>query len=233
MNALSTSSPPCHGQLCIWTDVDASHEADFNAWYDREHMQERVAIPGFLSARRFRATDGGPRRYLALYVTETLDVFNSAPYQRAFSAQTPWSLANFARMSGTQRRVGSLVSERGDGEGGQLAMFVVPASRLNADAIAKLDAQIQAGSDTPDIIAGRIFTTTPSLSVALRSDANDGNHADASANAAAALPDADALVLIEGCDAAAVKALAQSLAADIDISSDAVRTFALLWRIAA
>ncbi|MBN3800565.1 DUF4286 family protein [Burkholderia sp. Ac-20392] len=112
-----------HGQLCVWTDIDPAHEADFNAWYDREHMQERVAIPGFTHARRFRATDRGPRKYLALYVTDALDVFHGDAYRRAFTQQTAWSLANFERMTGTQRRVGELTIEAGDGEGAHLALF--------------------------------------------------------------------------------------------------------------
>ena len=29
-------------------DVDAADEEDFNIWYDREHLAERVAIDGFL-----------------------------------------------------------------------------------------------------------------------------------------------------------------------------------------
>ncbi len=72
-------------------------------------MQERVAIPDFLHVRHFLANDGGPRRYLALHVTATLDVFRSDPYRAAFTSQTDWSLSNFARMRDTQRRVGELV----------------------------------------------------------------------------------------------------------------------------
>jgi hypothetical protein len=45
-------------------------------------MQERVAIPDFLHVRQFLANDGGPRRYLALHVTATLDVFRSDPIAR-------------------------------------------------------------------------------------------------------------------------------------------------------
>ena len=36
-------------------DIDPSDEADFNRWYDREHLEERVAIDGFLEARRYVA----------------------------------------------------------------------------------------------------------------------------------------------------------------------------------
>src|SRR3954471_859489 len=106
----STSHSP-RGQLCIWTDVDPAHDAEFNHWYDREHMQERVAIPGFQAARRFRAIAPGARPYLALYDTDDLAVFTSPAYRQAFTQQTAWSLQNFARMQATQRRVGELTIE--------------------------------------------------------------------------------------------------------------------------
>ncbi|PRE10317.1 DUF4286 family protein [Burkholderia multivorans] len=201
-----------HGQLCVWTDIDPAHEADFNAWYDREHMQERVAIPGFTHARRFRATDRGPRKYLALYVTDTLDVFRGDAYRRAFAQQTAWSLANFERMTGTQRRVGELTIEAGDGEGAHLALFVLPPERIDA---AQLRARFDAALREPGVHAARLFRTTPELSAPIGADA-------------AARPAADALVLIEGSDAAAARRVAVALA-----GHDAVRTFELLWRAAA
>ncbi|QND97076.1 hypothetical protein SY91_04524 [Burkholderia cenocepacia] len=201
-----------HGQLCVWTDIDPAHEADFNAWYDREHMQERVAIPGFTHARRFRATDGGPRRYLALYVTDTLDVFRGDAYRRAFTQQTAWSLANFERMTGTQRRVGELTIEAGDGEGAHLALFVLPPDRID---VPHLRARFDAALQEPGIHAARLFRTSPDLSAPIGA-------------AAAAGPGADALVLVEGSDAAAARRVAAELA-----GHDDVRTFDLLWRAAA
>ncbi|MCO8592166.1 DUF4286 family protein [Burkholderia multivorans] len=201
-----------HGQLCVWTDIDPAHEADFNAWYDREHMQERVAIPGFTHARRFRATDRGARKYLALYVTDTLDVFRGDAYRRAFAQQTAWSLANFERMTGTQRRVGELTIEAGDGEGAHLALFVLSPERID---VAQLRARFDAALREPGVHAARLFRTTPELSAPIGADA-------------AARPAADALVLIEGSDAAAARRVAAALA-----GHDEVRTFELLWRAAA
>ncbi|KAG8153184.1 DUF4286 family protein [Burkholderia catarinensis] len=201
-----------HGQLCVWTDIDPAHEADFNAWYDREHMQERVAIPGFTHARRFRATDGGPRQYLALYVTDVLDVFRGDAYRRAFTQQTAWSLANFERMTGTQRRVGELTIEAGDGEGAHLALFVLPPDRID---VPQLRGRFDDVLREPGIHAARLFRTAPDLSAPIGADA-------------AARPAADALVLIEGSDAAATRRVAAALA-----GHDDVRTFDLLWRAAA
>ena len=36
-------------------------EDDFHRWYFEEHVAERMACPGFLSARRFEAVEGQPR----------------------------------------------------------------------------------------------------------------------------------------------------------------------------
>src|SRR5262249_24058535 len=40
------------GMLITVMDADPAEEEDFNKWYDREHIVERVAIAGFLEARR-------------------------------------------------------------------------------------------------------------------------------------------------------------------------------------
>jgi hypothetical protein len=41
------------GMLLTSMNIDPAHEAEFNRWYDREHLEERVAIDGFLEARRY------------------------------------------------------------------------------------------------------------------------------------------------------------------------------------
>jgi len=54
------------GMLLTSMDIDASDEAEFNRWYDREHLLERVAIDGFLEARRYIAHEGS-RNISALF----------------------------------------------------------------------------------------------------------------------------------------------------------------------
>lgn len=212
------SNPSPRGLLSIWTDVDPQHEADFNRWYDREHMQERVAIPGFQYARRFAAIDPCPRPYLALYYTDALSVFRSEPYARAFANQTPWSLENFKRMRGTQRRVGELALEAGEGEGGFMAVFVVPPDRL-ADAAqrAKLEQGLHDACAQDDMLRCAMLRTDAPLSTPVTADAVP--------------PPADVLVMMEASRAVAARRHAQALAGAAGIPDHEVYLFQLLWRL--
>ncbi|MGH7987350.1 MAG: hypothetical protein ACREQX_13810 [Candidatus Binataceae bacterium] len=67
------------GLLMLWTDIDAEHEAEFNRWYNEEHIQHLLKVPGFLSAGRYVALKGGPK-YLAMYELETPEVLRTAAF---------------------------------------------------------------------------------------------------------------------------------------------------------
>ena len=110
------------GMLLTSMNVDAADEAEFNRWYDREHLEERVAIPGFLEARRYVAHEGNPK-YLSLYSTETFDVLDSAAYRTALANQTAWSKANIARFKDMIRGVARITISRGIGRGAVLGII--------------------------------------------------------------------------------------------------------------
>jgi hypothetical protein len=78
------------GLLAVWTDIPANVEEDFNHWYDEEHLAERVAIPGFLNARRYVSLQGRPK-YIALYDTVDVQVLQSATYKKGLESSTPWT----------------------------------------------------------------------------------------------------------------------------------------------
>jgi hypothetical protein len=63
-------------------------EAEFNEWYDKEHIPALAAVPGVLGARRFRATDGN-RKYVALYHLASPDVPEGAAWKTA--RQSDWT----------------------------------------------------------------------------------------------------------------------------------------------
>jgi len=67
------------GLLMLWTAVDAQYEAEFNRWYDEEHLDLLLEVPGFLSASRYVALRGGPR-HLAMYELEEAGVLRTAAF---------------------------------------------------------------------------------------------------------------------------------------------------------
>ena len=80
------------GLLLTMTEPPPAMEEEFNAWFDDEHMGERLAIPGFRSARRWvKEGRPGEGKYLATYELDSPDVLQSAPYLARFENQTPWS----------------------------------------------------------------------------------------------------------------------------------------------
>jgi hypothetical protein len=80
------------GLLLTITEPPAAMEEEFNAWYDEEHLPERLAIPGFRSARRWVAdVPPGEGKYLATYELDSFAVLQSPEYLARFRNQTPWS----------------------------------------------------------------------------------------------------------------------------------------------
>jgi hypothetical protein len=110
------------GMLLTSMDIDPSDEAEFNRWYDREHLEERVAIEGFQEARRYIAHRASPK-YLSLYSTATFEVLDSPAYRAALASQTDWSKANIARFKNMIRGVARITISHGVGRGAALGII--------------------------------------------------------------------------------------------------------------
>ena len=99
---------------------DLDWEDEFNAWYDTHHIPVRMAVPGFLSAQRYRE----PERpnYLAIYEMDSPAVLESTPYMKVKNqpnARTKWMLAN---VQGFSRYLGTQISEQGREDAGEDAL---------------------------------------------------------------------------------------------------------------
>ncbi|MBK8063212.1 MAG: hypothetical protein IPK29_03375 [Betaproteobacteria bacterium] len=81
------------GLLVTMTEPPPQMEEEFNAWYDTEHIAERLAITGFRSARRWvRDCKPGKGKYLATYELDTPGVLDTAEYKSHIGDHfTPWS----------------------------------------------------------------------------------------------------------------------------------------------
>jgi hypothetical protein len=62
-------------KLLGFTNSKDGRDAEFNDWYTNRHLADVVAVPGFVSAQRFKLKDpmGGtpPHQYLAIYEIES------------------------------------------------------------------------------------------------------------------------------------------------------------------
>ncbi|PKU22712.1 DUF4286 family protein [Telmatospirillum siberiense] len=164
------------GYLFVWTNVDPAHEDDFNKWYDREHVEERIALPGFVSGIRYIAEDDS-RRYLGLYRTSSLDAFRSEAYRQAFGHQTAWSVTNLGRMRDCMRRVCTVEAETGVGTGAVLAVLRLgrPAQAGDVEMLSRWGRDLQT---VDGIIATRVLLPDVGLSSPLPAEKTEGRVLD-------------------------------------------------------
>src|SRR5271168_1289243 len=162
------------GMLLTSMDIDEAHEAEFNRWYDREHLEERVAIPGFIEARRYVAEEGAPK-YLSLYSTETFKVLDSHAYRAALANQTDWSKANIGRFKNLVRSVARITISRGKGRGARLSVIRIRPVHGKQDELRALlfDALDPNGLD--GIISMHLLESDPALSKPLTDKASDSD----------------------------------------------------------
>ena len=78
------------GLYMVWCDVPADMEDELNRWYNEEHLDEILAIPGVLSAARYVALIGSPK-YLACYELANPEVLSTPEFQVHRDHPTEWS----------------------------------------------------------------------------------------------------------------------------------------------
>jgi hypothetical protein len=183
------------GMLLTSMDIDPSDEAEFNRWYDREHLEERVAIDGFLEARRYVAHQGSPK-YLCLYSTKTFDVLDSPAYRAKLANPTDWSKKTMARFKNMIRAVARITISRGPGRGAALGIIrfrplAGGEDRLRAALREKLDPEKLDG-----IISMHLIESDPALSKPITENPSSSS-----------LGAGDWYVLVDGTDVSAISAV--------------------------
>jgi hypothetical protein len=183
------------GMLLTSMDIEASDETDFNRWYDREHLEERVAIDGFLEARRYVAHNAKPK-YLFLYSTRTIEVLDSPAYRARLANPTDWSKKTMARFKNMIRVVARITISRGQGRGAALGIVRLRPSAGSEDKLrAGLREKLDPGT-LDGIISMHLIESDPALS-------GSTTEIPAAAGAGAG----DWFVLIDGTSASAISAV--------------------------
>jgi hypothetical protein len=204
-------------------DIDPSDEAEFNRWYDREHLLERVAIDGFLEARRYIAHQGSPK-YLCLYSTATFDVLDSPTYRTVLMNPTDWSKTTLARFKNMIRAIARITVSRGAGRGAALGIVRLrPAGdkdKLRTALRDRLDPEKLDG-----IISMHLIESDPALS---RPIADDPPVSDPGSG--------DWFVLIDGTDVRAISAAITDRLRDMvaPMAAETISTgvYKLMWDLA-
>ncbi len=80
--------------LAIWVDIDPADDSVFEHWHSREHVQERVACPGWLRGSRFKGVER-PGRYFLFYDAETVQALESDAYYARLRNPSEMSRAIF------------------------------------------------------------------------------------------------------------------------------------------
>ena len=120
--------------LMVWTAIAAAEEAGFNDWYNREHLRERIGLPGFIRGRRYQAESGGTG-YLALYEISEASALQSEPYLRLKQSRDLRSLHFVPLFRNTIKATCDVVLQAGVGEGAWLALLPVRHGHKAVDAL--------------------------------------------------------------------------------------------------
>ena len=76
--------------VAMWWNVAASDRTEFHDWHSKEHLPERLSIPGFLRGSRWESTDGGGD-FFVVYELKAYETLTSEAYLARLNNPTPWS----------------------------------------------------------------------------------------------------------------------------------------------
>ena len=74
--------------LAFFHNIVAGREAEFEEWFQHEHLPERIAIQGFLMGRRYEAVSAD-RSYFHFYVIRSVEDLKSDAYIARVNEPTP------------------------------------------------------------------------------------------------------------------------------------------------
>lgn len=147
-----------NGILAVWSDIAAAAEDDYTAWYEREHMFDRLVVPGFHRARHYLTVSGSPK-YFTYYETDDAAVLASAAYLASANHPTPWTRRILPHFLNTNRTACAVVCRIGRGYGATaLTVRLAAAPGKETELLEWLgESQLPAMIEWPGVIAAQIW----------------------------------------------------------------------------
>lgn len=178
--------------LAIWHDIETSGQTEYMEWHTREHMPERLSIPGFKLGKRLINHDIPRYRYGTVYCGDTVEVFRSPAYLERLNNPTDWSnmvqptFRNFLRVACDR------IASAGVGEGGAMATI-----RLDLKDGASAEDVTAGAQDLVDTLLGITSACGAHLGLA-RTEVSGVKTRETELRPGMAEKEFDAVVLIEG-----------------------------------
>ncbi len=127
------------GVVAIWNGIAEEGRQEFYEWHIREHMPERVGIPGFSRGRRYRTLDKNTHpEFFTLYEVDTFEVMQGQDYANRLNAPTPWTKSATSHFKDTSRGLARVLSSNGYGPGGTIATIRFRINGTDSDARVRL-----------------------------------------------------------------------------------------------
>ena len=104
------------GILAVWSDITPEAAADYDRWYEEEHMFERLVVDGFHRARHYR-TVSGSQMFFTYFVTDDSRVMKSPAYFESANNSSDWTKRILPHFRNTNRTAFNVVRRIGWGFG--------------------------------------------------------------------------------------------------------------------
>lgn len=185
------------GMVIMWHDITAEGDGAYHLWHTHEHMPERIALPGFLRARRGVNRGLARQHYFTLYECEDLGGTVSPAYLQSLNFPSAWTqkvapeFRNFKRMSCRT------TATRGQGLGGSISTFraVLPGGEGDLD---RLDPALDLIMAIPSVTGVHIAVPEPAFT--------NGDTTEVKIRPAMTEPDFGVVVIVEGIGLAEIAA---------------------------
>jgi len=125
------------GAVLVWNDVAAEGRRQFYDWHDKEHIPERLDIPGFRRGRRYISPNHSPE-WFTMYEADDLDVVTSPQYLARLNAPTPATQQTLKYFRNTSRAICRVACSMGSSSGGHILTMRLQAAEECSDALIAL-----------------------------------------------------------------------------------------------